>query len=522
MENKTNDYQNLKNNPQIVNNEKIYFSAQLQKYNEFGFRQERTLAITSNAIYNIKKKGVQRRIPLEKLDAMSLSSMSSEFVLHVKGEYDYRFLSYDKREEIVEIVLRVVIQDRQLCTAFPIYFVPMVNLTEIMTTQNDLKNGKVVRPEKEYLKVMNLEKYKDSEKSEQKRKTELRKNTKTLYAKKDKGKDVCIDDFELLKVLGRGAFGKVFLGQRKEDGKVFAIKSLRKQEILDNKQLEHTLTEKRILKELNHPFLVGLEYAFQTPEKIYFVMEFMKGGELYQYLMKLDKFKENQAKFYAACITLALGHLHNSDFIYRDLKLENILLDEKGYARLADFGLAKFLKNNEKAVTFCGTPEYLCPELLLEKGLNRMADWWSLGILIYEMLYGMPPFYSSNVQNMYKKIVRDDVNFRHGVKLSDEGKDLIKKLLCKNPNKRLGNQADSLEVLSHPWFSDLNWSMLQDKKIPPPIKPKCEGEDWMKNFDREFINEKVRDSDVKVNLEILRKFQKEFDEMNYNKDKDDE
>ena len=152
MENKTNDYQNLKNNPQIVNNEKIYFSAQLQKYNEFGFRQERTLAITSNAIYNIKKKGVQRRIPLEKLDAMSLSSMSSEFVLHVKGEYDYRFLSYDKREEIVEIVLRVVIQDRQLCTAFPIYFVPMVNLTEIMTTQNDLKNGKVVRPEKEYLK----------------------------------------------------------------------------------------------------------------------------------------------------------------------------------------------------------------------------------------------------------------------------------------------------------------------------------------------------------------------------------
>lgn len=515
------DFQNIANTPQLVNNEPIRFSAAVQKYNEFGFRQERSLVLTSGALYNLKKTSVQRRIPLEKLDALSLSTLSSEFVLHVKNEHDYRFLSYDKRDQFVSILLKVVCEERNLCSAFPVYFVPLVNLNEVLTTSAHAKKNQPVRPNKEYLKIMNPEKYEDSEKTEQKRKTELRKNTKTLYAKKKAG-EVCIEDFELLKLLGKGAFGKVFLGQKKDNGMVYAIKVLNKQRVLDNSQLEHTLAEKRILQSVSHPFLVGLEYAFQTPEKLYFVMEFMRGGELYQHLIRLDKFSEKEAKFYAACVTLALGHLHNSDYVYRDLKLENVLLDEKGFARLADFGLAKFLHPGEKAQTFCGTPEYLCPELLLNRGLGRPADWWSLGILIYEMIYGRPPFYSSNVQNMYKKIVREEINFKHSGNLGEEGKDLVRKLLIKDPNKRLGSQADSLEVLSHPWFADLDWSFLLAKKVKPPILPNVEGDEWMKNFDKEFINEKVRDSDAQVDLDVLKKFQKEFEEMNYNKDIDED
>lgn len=502
----------------MVNNEKIFFSALMTKYNEFGFRQDRVVVVTLNAIYNLKRSAIQRRIPFEKLEAVSLSTMSSEFVLHVKDEYDYRFLSYDKRDEFVEALLRVVCSERNLNNGFPLYFVPLMNLNEVMTNHNNMKLKNIVRPNSKYLKIMNLEKYKDTEQCEQKRKTELRKKTKTLYYKANKDvPDMSIDDFELLKLLGKGAFGKVLLGQKKDDKKFYAIKVLRKTHIIEMNQLEHTKAEKMILGHVNHPFLVGLVYAFQTPDKLYFVMEFMKGGELYQHLMKLDRFTEYQAKFYAACIIMALGHLHNNDYIYRDLKLENILLDDQGYAKLTDFGLAKFVKSDEKALTFCGTPDYLSPELLLGHGHNRPADWWSLGILIYEMIYGMPPFYSSNVQNMYRKIVREPVVFKSEVSASDLCKDLITKLLHKDQKLRLGSQADSLEVLSHPWFADLDWSKLVERKLEAPFKPKTDGDTWMNNFDKEFMNENIRDTNAKVDLEVLKSFQKEFDELTYNK-----
>ncbi len=226
----------------------------------------------------------------------------------------------------------------------------------------------------------------------------MRKRTTMLYSKGKKlVSEICIEDFHLLKVLGKGAFGKVILSKKKDTGKVYAIKILKKQQIIDLEQLEHTKAEKRILTHVNHPFLVGLEYAFQTPGKLYFVMEFMAGGELFQHLRKQHNFKENQAKFYAACITMGLGHLHNKNYIYRDLKLENLLLDKDGYAKLTDFGLAKFIEKDDVALTFCGTPEYLAPEVIVGKGHNRPADWWSLGILIYEMIFGIPPFFDNNL-----------------------------------------------------------------------------------------------------------------------------
>lgn len=513
------DFLGFEKNRKMVNNEEVFLSTNLIKYNDLGFRQERTLVITAGAVYNIRKTSVQRRIPLEKLEAMTLSNMSSEFVFHVKDNYDYRMSSFEKRKEIVEIVAYLYIYIRKLATVLPIYYVENINLNKIMTTSSHLKKRQVIRPDKAFLKLMSLEDLGQKIEQEDARVTEIRKGTTMLF---NPGKtELCIADFDQLKILGQGAFGKVVLAQKKDNRKIYAIKILKKREILSTDQLEHTLAEKLILSHVNHPFLVGLEYAFQTVERVYFVMEFMKGGEMFQHMRKVKKFTEKQAKFFAACVTLGLGHLHTKNYIYRDLKLENILLDENGYAKLTDFGLAKFIDKEDKAMTFCGTPEYLSPEVILGRGHNRPADWWSLGILIYEMMSGLPPFYSTNMTTMYKRIIRDKVSWKSNVNISNEGKDLILKLLSKNPKKRLGSEADSLEVLCHPWFEDLDWTQILEKKIKSPYIPETGGTDWIKNFDSDFTSQAIRDTHLPKDVKILKELanhKDEFDKFNFNID----
>lgn len=250
----------------------------------------------------------------------------------------------------------------------------------------------------------------------------------------------------------------MFLVVKQDDGKVYAMKSLRKDVIIDYEQFESTRLEKQILMEADHPFLVGMEYVFQTDQKIFFVMKFVRGGELFMHLRKARSFKESRAKFYSVIVAMALGHLHSKKIIYRDLKPENILLDEDGYVCLTDFGLAKILEQDEQAHSVCGTPEYLAPEVLEEKGHAFPVDWWALGILTYEMIVGFPPFYtgSSNNQKMYELIKTKAVFFpdpkKHGIAMTAECKDFIEKCLKKDPAERLGTKGDISEILAHPWL----------------------------------------------------------------------
>ena len=274
-----------------------------------------------------------------------------------------------------------------------------------------------------------------------------------------------IDDFNLLKVLGRGAFGKVMLVEKKDTKEVYALKSLRKDEVIDKEQIEHTKTEKMILEHANHPYLVNLVYAFQTPEKIFFVMQFMRGGELFQHLRNSKRFDEPRSKFYASQILLGLGHLHSNDIVYRDLKPENILMDDNGNVCLTDFGMAKIIRKNETSMSFCGTPEYLAPEIITGEGHNKAADWWSFGILVFEMLYGLPPFYSQNQNTMFQLIRDADVRFPTKPETSEDVKDLILKLLNKDQKKRLGSKEDVNEIQIHPWFKDIKWAALEKKEV---------------------------------------------------------
>lgn len=207
-------------------------------------------------------------------------------------------------------------------------------------------------------------------------------------------------------------------------------------------------------------------------------MPFVRGGELYKHFLKCKRFPEHQVKFYAAQIVLAIGYLHSKDICHRDMKLENILIDESGYLKLIDFGLAKILKDSEMSQSFCGTPEYLAPEMVAQKGHDKTVDWWALGILIYEMLIGVTPFYNRSRNLMLMKIQQSKIIFpnkkKYKIEYSDEVQDVICKLLCKKKSKRLGAVGDSEEILLHPWFSDINIDDLLAKKIEPPFKPEFE------------------------------------------------
>ena len=235
------------------------------------------------------------------------------------------------------------------------------------------------------------------------------------------------------------------------------MKELKKAVLIKKKQKEHTEAERRIMEKINHPFIVGLKFAFQSKKKLYFVMDYCPGGELFFYLEKIGKFKEKTARFYAANILLGIEELHWNNVIYRDLKPENVLIADDGYAKITDFGLSKEnIVGNQDTMSFCGTPEYLAPEILNKTGHGKAADWWSFGAIIFEMINGVPPFYTKNRNKLYHNIKHSDPDIP--AHWSPNLKDLLSKLLQKDPSERLGSsKEDARDIMSHPWFESINW-----------------------------------------------------------------
>ncbi|KAL5405468.1 Serine/threonine-protein kinase [Paraphaeosphaeria minitans] len=300
------------------------------------------------------------------------------------------------------------------------------------------------------------------------------------------------EDFEILKLIGKGTFGQVFQVRKRDTRRIYAMKVLSKKVIVQKKEVAHTLGERNILVRTamaDSAFIVGLKFSFQTPSDLYLVTDYMSGGELFWHLQREGRFQEARAKFYIAELILALQHLHDHNIVYRDLKPENILLDAKGHIALCDFGLSKAnLTENATTNTFCGTTEYLAPEVLLdEHGYTKMVDFWSLGVLVFEMCCGWSPFYAEDTQQMYKNIAFGKVRFPRDA-LSTEGRNFVKGLLNRNPKHRLGATRDAEELKAHPFFADIDWDALQKKNVVPPFKPKLKSELDVSNFDPEFTN----------------------------------
>lgn len=304
-------------------------------------------------------------------------------------------------------------------------------------------------------------------------------------------------DFEFLRTIGKGSFGKVYSARHKKEDTIYAIKVLNKKMILKRNEKNHIMSERNVLlKNLNHPFLVGLYYSFQTKDKLYFVLDYVNGGELFFHLSKERVFTEPRARFYAAEITSAIGYLHSQGIIYRDLKPENILLDSDGHIILTDFGLCKEgLRERETTNTFCGTPEYLAPEVLRKEAYDRCVDWWCLGAVLFEMLNSLPPFYSRDNAEMYDNILHKPVRFR--ANMSSAARNILESLLQKDKRKRLGAIDDADEIKRHEFFKPINWQDLEAKSIPPPFNPNVKDNFDMKNIDPEFIRESIPNSVIK-------------------------
>uniref|UniRef100_A0A8C1XDZ3 Uncharacterized protein n=1 Tax=Cyprinus carpio TaxID=7962 RepID=A0A8C1XDZ3_CYPCA len=293
-------------------------------------------------------------------------------------------------------------------------------------------------------------------------------------------------DFDYLKVIGTGSFGKVFLATHRENGRYYAVKVLQKHIILTRKEERNVMCEHRVLlKTVNHPFLVKLHFSFQTKDRLYLVLDYACGGELFYHLQREGVFGEPRARFYAAEMACALGYLHSLKIVYRDLKPENILLDSAGHVVLTDFGLCKEgMSGRGTTRTFCGTPEYLAPEVLLQKEYDRTVDWWGLGAVLHEMLYGLPPFYNADRLEMLRNIIYQPLVLKPGV--SSAARDLLKRLLNRDRAKRLGAKRDLTELQSHPFFSSIHWDELVAKQIPPPYVPLLSGPGDLTNIDPRF------------------------------------
>ncbi|XP_055896064.1 serine/threonine-protein kinase N2-like isoform X5 [Biomphalaria glabrata] len=307
------------------------------------------------------------------------------------------------------------------------------------------------------------------------------------------GQKMRMDEFRPISVLGRGHFGKVLLSQYKKTGEYFAIKALKKGDIIARDEVESLMSEKRIFEVINtmrHPFLVNLFACFQTAEHVCFVMEYACGGDLMMHIHN-DVFSEPRTVFYAGCVVLGLQYLHENKIVYRDLKLDNLLLDSEGYLKMADFGLCKEgMGYQDRTSTFCGTPEFLAPEVLTETSYSRAVDWWGLGVLIYEMLVGESPFPGDDEEEVFDSIVNEEVRYPRF--LSTEAIAIMRRLLRRNPDRRLGSsERDAEDVKKQAFFRNVNWNDLLMKKVKPPFTPTIKNMEDVSNFDEEFTSERA-------------------------------
>ena len=502
------DFLNLSKNYSVKNNitreEEIQFSDKIFKINKYGWKQERNIIITDKAIYNLKKLSLKRRIDYKTIMGITINKLTDEFVIHCSDlDYDYQYISH-RIKTIIEIVAKnyEIINETEL----KLFELNQKNLNSFVTTKKEKEKQK----RNSHMPTMNCISVKDYLFGNQQSKTDVKKipTIKGGAFKKSTFQNVKVEesDFEIVKVIGRGSVGKICLVKYNKDQKYYVMKSMRKDQIISEGLANNILLERNILMEGQCEFLLTLSFFFQTQERINLVTPFIKGGDMYHKL-KTDIFlKEDLVRFYAAQIAIALQHLHDLGVAYRDLKPENILIDEDGYIKLCDFGASVMIRGTEKETNFAGSPEYASPEMITYEGHTFMTDWWSFGILIYELLYGNTPFFNMDKSRMFDLINTGSISFPKTIilegeqkprnyKVSEDAKSLISKLLLKDCGARLGRKGLE-EIKKHPFFSGISFEDLKKKKVKAHFKPTIDKDDITNNFEEEYLSMEITNSPV--------------------------
>ena len=482
----------------VTRNEPIQLSDKIIKINKYGFKQERNIIITDEAVYNLKKTALRRRIDIKMIMGITMSKTSNAFIIHCKEtEYDYQYVS-PKRKIVLEILGKQFFNKKN--EELKLFILNVDSLSTFVTYKKDkIKDKNFTRmPKSNGITVGEYIYGTTSEQITQKNIIISKKSGKRVWEK------VEMENFDIIKTIGRGSVGKILLAKNKFTGDLYTIKSMRKDQLISENILDEIITEKNILSEGECKFLLTLSFFFQSPERVYLVTPFMKGGDLYHKL-KIEGFlSEDLVRFYAAQIAIALEHLHESGIAYRDLKPENILIDEDGYIKLCDFGASFHFQGTKKENSFAGSPEYAAPEMVSHEGHTIMCDWWSFGILIYELLFGITPFFNLDKNRMYELIEVGELKFPKTIKIgqdikpikiSEDAKNIISKLLEKNPGTRLGKNG-LIEMKNHPFFGSINFEMIKNKKVKAPFKPTIIEDDLTSNFDEDYTSMTTAESPV--------------------------
>ena len=504
----------LENDPfikTVLNGEDLLFSDYVTKSKGF-FSQKRKLIISDKAIYNIKSKEVKRRFDLERVKGITASDKSDQFIIHGDlNEYDYLY-NTPKTAKIIKIINKAYAN------------LHGKNLLFVVCESQNIKNYVTKKKEKQkspnYCKMntkelYDIEQYILTGKAEKLSSSSLA-TLKNLFKKHNKyQRGASLGDFDVMSVIGNGSCSTVYLAKTRSSGDLCALKVIEKSYIAKYNLFEEITLEKNILSALDNPFLCQMKFYFQTQTKICFVLPFYKKGDLFQYLSQKKTLSESMVAFIGVQVASMLDFLHSKNIIYRDLKPENLLITDDGYLHLIDFGLCKIMANKtDLSASFCGCAEYVSPEIITGDGHNRATDWWSFGVLMYELLFGETPFHHDQLECACRRITEAELKFNPNKRVSDNAKNLLEKLLMKDPTERLGYQRGYEEVIAHPFFQRVSPMNIKTKKAVETINVD-DSEELTGNFDPLVAgcNVNVSDDAGNEDMTLINSFQQQFEEI---------
>ena len=494
-----------------IGDENIYFSDKIIKINTsiITKRQERNILITDKAIYNFKILELKRRIKIAGLKGITISKLSNEFLLHGdENEYDYLYISEDRKKII--IIIQTVYET-----------LTKKNLLFCIKNESSLTRYLVTKKERrktpyafklDKKELMSIKEFIDSDGSlnlnthpnSQKLEDEFKKN-------KTYKENISFSDFEIISLIGQGNTANIYLANY--DDELVALKVIDKAYIYDNEMINNIILEKNILSSFHDDkYLCHMNFFFMTETKICFVLPFYPGGDMYSFLEQHGPFDDATAAFYGVQVAHMLSYLHSKNIVYRDLKLENLMLDENGYLVLIDFGSCKIIEEKtELQCSFDGSIDYMAPEVISGEGHGLMADWWSYGILMYELLSGKPPFHEGSTDRILDLISNANVRFDNKIKVSSVTRDFINKLLKKSPKERIG-QNEFNQITTHHFFQNVNVKSIENKKLTANLMPNIT-EDPIANFEAIFTNQEIENFEESTNPDVIDQINELFNEF---------